>query len=1277
MAFNVKGITIEINGDASGLEKALRSVKAETQGIDKQMSKVAKAMKSGFNSSATQASLFINQQGLMQNKYANLSKQLSTYNQALSVTKQCYQENLKAFGEYDERTLAAAQNIEYLESQTAILRSQMDTLASSMLTCSADGMLFYNTLGNVATKANQVAETLKPISMIATGALVGAVETAISFEDAWTGVLKTVNGTPQQLERVNSGLKDLALNTASSYESLAGFAELGGQMGVATDDIVTFTKTIAMLGDTTNIAGEEAAKALAQIANVMVDASERTSDYYERFGSTVVDLGNNFATTEADIVAMSQRLATAGRQVGMSTPEVMALATALGSMGIKAAEGGGSISKLMKEIQMAVSTGNDDLEKFASTAGMSAQEFATAWRDDAGQAFAQFLEGIGKSEDVTAKLAELGIEEIRMSNATGALAQSTDVYTSALDRANTAWSENTAMVAEAEKRYGTLKTTISQAWEAIKQMADELGQAFAPTVKSIAEGVKSLAESFSALSPETKQTVANLLALTAVASPTAKGISKLASGGQSVMKALFGVSDGASAFATALGIGEKATKESTKYMSSYAKATLEASASSGQTTASVAGLASAFGISLPAIMGVVGGLAAVVGVTGLAYMAGENYKKSLIEQAKEASGANYANLQLLETSKQYTQEASQHIEASQQIAREYEANARQADQLASRILYLNGIESLNETQKTLLKQAVEELNQIYPELDFSIDENTGHIKQNTDELKINLEEAKKNAKEKAMLAAAQETYNAIMKEKAAYDDAKSSLQYWNNEVRDSSQAYTEAAQKYAQRSAEVIEASDRYSQAQASQSLAQDAFNQSLEEGSYSWELYLSQMNQAGGEASVFNETLQVAMMEAIHSAEEAGVQIPESLRNGIQERSMDPVAAIQEMSAIMDYTDMLASAGEAGLNIDMNLANAILANSSSPQEAANQLSKLIEFENAITEANLQGREISENLAVGVITGQVSLNDALNSIRNDAQSKFDDLDLGPQGQRIMQSLTSGIEASAGAPVNAMSKIGNPLQGAIKGWNLSQITKSEGTKASKSLDSAMNPAIPNSAKNAIQGAGNAFGGSGFPSIVANIASSAANAFANGIASIPRSAQNAYNQTKSIIDQIQSLTSRTYTVKVTKEVTTVEKKETKEGQRIAPRQMLSLMSDTPTSESQAQTFGLDRSTLLYANNASNPVVSAVQEALGLTSGQIAYNGLLGLSELASKIDTLIKISSTESMEGYLKTIAENSVKSIYMDKREVGKVLASPINEYNDMNNKFRRKISGER
>lgn len=48
---------------------------------------------------------------------------------------------------------------------------------------------------------------------------------------------------------------------------------------------------------------------------------------------------NHFATTERDIVAMTNRLAAGGKLAGMTTQDILGLATAMSSVGIEAEAG--------------------------------------------------------------------------------------------------------------------------------------------------------------------------------------------------------------------------------------------------------------------------------------------------------------------------------------------------------------------------------------------------------------------------------------------------------------------------------------------------------------------------------------------------------------------------------------------------------------------------------------------------------------------------------------------------------------------------------------------------------------------------------------------------------------------------------------------------------------------------------------------------------------------------------------------------------------------------
>ena len=70
---------------------------------------------------------------------------------------------------------------------------------------------------------------------------------------------------------------------------------------------------------------------------------------------------------------------------------MLAIGGAFASVGVGAEAGGTAVSKVLQSMTEAVATGNKNMQVFAAVAGMSAAEFATAWREDAGEAFTRFL----------------------------------------------------------------------------------------------------------------------------------------------------------------------------------------------------------------------------------------------------------------------------------------------------------------------------------------------------------------------------------------------------------------------------------------------------------------------------------------------------------------------------------------------------------------------------------------------------------------------------------------------------------------------------------------------------------------------------------------------------------------------------------------------------------------------------------------------------------------------------------------------------------------------
>lgn len=339
-----------------------------------------------------------------------------------------------------------------------------------------------------------------------------ATKAAVSWETAWTGVAKVIDGSPEQLADLESELRGLARTLPQTHEEIAGVAAAAGQLGVAREHITRFTRVMVDLGTATNLTSEEAAFALARLMNIMQTAPGEV----DRLGAAIVDLGNNSATTEADIVEMALRIAGAGHTVRMSEADVLSFATALSSVGVQAEAGGSAISRAFIIIEGAVRSGGRDLQRFAAVSGMTADEFRAAWQQDAARATAVFIEGLGRMQksggDVFATLRELGMSEILLRDAMLRLAGAGDLVSRTLDIGNRGWEENAALLEEAQRRYATVESRVQIARNSINDLAIDIGNSFLPAVGEGADLVANFAEVLGALPGPVKTMVAVLAA---------------------------------------------------------------------------------------------------------------------------------------------------------------------------------------------------------------------------------------------------------------------------------------------------------------------------------------------------------------------------------------------------------------------------------------------------------------------------------------------------------------------------------------------------------------------------------------------------------------------------------------------------------------------------------------------------------------------------------------------------------------------------------------------
>lgn len=518
-----------------------------------------KKWSSEFNASGKSMDALKNKQKTLEEAISQQNKKTVQLNTVLAETARNYGENSKeanlmrtAIVESEKQEADFKRQLEAVNSaideqsdKTKNLANQMDS-AKDKLKKLGDGMAD-------AGKKLTVGLTM-PVVAVGTA----AYKASVDFESAFAGVQKTVNATTEEFGRFREEILEMSTTIPASASAIAEVAENAGQLGIKNEALMSFTRTMIDLGNSTNLSATEGAQSLAKFANI----TQMSQSQFSNLGSVIVDLGNNFATTEADIVAMGMRLAGAGSQIGLSVPEIMALSTALSSVGIEAEAGGSAFSKLLVNMQLAVETGKG-LEDFADAAMMSTEEFSDAFKNNATDALLSFIEGLKKSEEngksAIAVLDDMEIKEIRLRDSILRATGASDVFREAIAKGNEAWIENTALTEEAGKRYETTASQNEILKNKLVECGIKVGDILVPQISKLVDKVSEAADWFSELDPEVQENIVQFAAFSATLGPllfiagkTVSGIGGIVGGIGTMAKKMSLLKEGTGLFSTAL-----------------------------------------------------------------------------------------------------------------------------------------------------------------------------------------------------------------------------------------------------------------------------------------------------------------------------------------------------------------------------------------------------------------------------------------------------------------------------------------------------------------------------------------------------------------------------------------------------------------------------------------------------------------------------------------------------------------------------------------------------
>lgn len=384
------------------------------------------------------------------------------------------------------------------------------------------------TLNSLGSKMESVG---KKLSVAVTTPILAAgksmIQASIDYESAFADVKKTVEATEGEFADLSEQIIEMSKEVGQDAVSIASVFAIAGQMGIETENLAEFARVMIDLGNATDISATEAAEKLSQFRNV----TNMATDDFDHLGSAIVDLGNKNSTTESSIMDMATRIAAAGTQVGLSVQEILAMATALSSVGIEAEMGGSAFSKALIKIEVAAAEGADGLEDFASVAKMTNEEFYELWKSNPADAFMSFIQGLSRLDEegisAIATLNDMGFKEVRLRDTLLRSTNAVDLLHKTLNESNEAWKKNSALSDETNKRYATTEYRLKNLKNSFTEISRRIGDDLNPILQEFIDKGFEIADWLDGLDKSQREAVIRISAISAVTGPVLIILGKL------------------------------------------------------------------------------------------------------------------------------------------------------------------------------------------------------------------------------------------------------------------------------------------------------------------------------------------------------------------------------------------------------------------------------------------------------------------------------------------------------------------------------------------------------------------------------------------------------------------------------------------------------------------------------------------------------------------------------------------------------------------------------
>ena len=365
----------------------------------------------------------------------------------------------------------------------------------------------------LGTGAAAALTAIRAMSSAITAAGGAAKRAAVDFAEFQNNIvsISRISGVAEaEVAAMSQDFLKLSSAIPVSSSELQKFAEIASRFGIkGREGIQAFAETFGRLQSIIGPISEETTKSVARIA----DLTGFPIEEIDRFANAVVVLGKNFATTEDQIIRTGERIAGDLSQFGIHADQVIGLATAFDSLGIKSELGGSAMVRILNSITKAGLKGGADLERLAELAGDTTESFKNMSLISSIDAFSNLVNGGGSATEI---MDRLNLSGVRVQGVLGRLISKNDKFSQSMRQSSKEMQNANELMRDQERQADTLESRFKRLDNAITAAFISIGGEGSDAngkMKDLTTTMIQMAEAFSGTNKESAKLFPNMVSL--------------------------------------------------------------------------------------------------------------------------------------------------------------------------------------------------------------------------------------------------------------------------------------------------------------------------------------------------------------------------------------------------------------------------------------------------------------------------------------------------------------------------------------------------------------------------------------------------------------------------------------------------------------------------------------------------------------------------------------------------------------------------------------------